>query len=192
MRCENDYFISRYRKLSDVEKPARVIGHRIPPGARCRASFGNRWADIPWSLRVARCACGRGARAYRHPDRTKARGKRGTAHTICKSAALRGCEPSKRLELPRRAARKLRTMGELIFAGLQLIGLLLGKWLLPRISGDRLILTPRDAPSIPYRLRPLISVDQWSNWRRCRVSRDPYGRVFRCRDRRTMLPLPVG
>lgn len=45
-------------------------------------------------------------------------------------------------------------MGEAIFAVLQVIGLFTGKWLLPRLSGGRLILMPRDASSEPFRLAP--------------------------------------
>ena len=45
-------------------------------------------------------------------------------------------------------------MGEAILGVLQLIGLFTGKWLLPRVSGGRLILMPRDAPSEPFRLAP--------------------------------------
>jgi hypothetical protein len=45
-------------------------------------------------------------------------------------------------------------MGEAIFSVLQLVGWLTGKWLLPRVSGGRLILMPRDAPSEPFRLAP--------------------------------------
>jgi hypothetical protein len=45
-------------------------------------------------------------------------------------------------------------MGELIFGVLQIIGLFLGKWLLPRVSGGRLIMMPKDALSEPWRLAP--------------------------------------
>jgi hypothetical protein len=46
------------------------------------------------------------------------------------------------------------TMGEALFSVLQLIGWFTGKWLLPRVSGGRLILMPRDAPSESFRLAP--------------------------------------
>jgi len=45
-------------------------------------------------------------------------------------------------------------MGEFIFSVLQLLGLFTGKWLLPRLSGGRLILMPRDVPLEPFRLAP--------------------------------------
>ncbi len=45
-------------------------------------------------------------------------------------------------------------MNDLVFSVLQLIGLFTAKWLLPRISGGRLILMPKDAPSQPLRFAP--------------------------------------
>jgi hypothetical protein len=45
-------------------------------------------------------------------------------------------------------------MGEGIVAVLQLVGWLTGKWLLPRISGGRLILMPRDVTREPFELAP--------------------------------------
>lgn len=45
-------------------------------------------------------------------------------------------------------------MGEAIFSVVQSIGLFTGKWLLPRLSGGRLVLMPQEAPSEPFRLAP--------------------------------------
>jgi hypothetical protein len=45
-------------------------------------------------------------------------------------------------------------MGEALFSVLQLIGLFTGKWLLPLVSGGRLILMPRDVTSEPFRFAP--------------------------------------
>ena len=58
------------------------------------------------------------------------------------------------IEAPISYPERLLTMGEFIFAVLQLVGLFTGKWLLPRVSGGRLILMPLDAPSEPFRLSP--------------------------------------
>ena len=45
-------------------------------------------------------------------------------------------------------------MGEVIFGILQLIGLFVGRWLLPRISGGQLIIMPQDAAIHLDRLAP--------------------------------------
>ncbi|MBI5260340.1 MAG: hypothetical protein HY852_00810 [Bradyrhizobium sp.] len=45
-------------------------------------------------------------------------------------------------------------MGELIISVLQVVGLFTGRWLLPKVSGGRIILMPDDAPIGLFPLAP--------------------------------------